>query len=189
MLKALVIALPMLLSSAAFGAEQTNAPAPATVSTNARPDITTRSGVTYLRCKVTRVDPNGINVFHSKGIAKIPFTDLPDQYQEKYGYDPERAAAYQEAVQEKRAAAAAARNRNALEAQAQESREAGFSDGYLVGKTDAWEGRARDGMKAKRLGKIHGESHRGDGEEYAKGYHEGYNQGWHAAKGAGAPVN
>ena len=60
----------------------------------------------------------------------------------------------------------------------------GFSDGYLVGKTDALEGRARDGMKAIRLGKIHAQDHddAADQKAYASGYHEGYNEGWHARK-------
>jgi hypothetical protein len=59
---------------------------------------------------------------------------------------------------------------------------AGFKDGYMVGKNDAAEGRARDGQKAMRLGEIHSKSYdsTSDRKNYATGYHWGYNEGWHA---------
>lgn len=59
----------------------------------------------------------------------------------------------------------------AAKAQSTASEKAGFQDGYLVGKTDAAEGRARDGEKAMRLAKIHSESHQGDKEAYRRAYH------------------
>lgn len=62
------------------------------------------------------------------------------------------------------------------------SREAGFNDGFVVGKADRIEGRERDGQKAMRLAKIHSESHDGDQKEYYNGYHSGYNEGWHQAR-------
>jgi hypothetical protein len=64
--------------------------------------------------------------------------------------------------------------------------EAGWKDGWLVGKTDAWERRARNGQKAMRLGEIHGRG-RAYPDSYADGYHLGYNDGYYAAKAAGAP--
>ncbi len=57
----------------------------------------------------------------------------------------------------------------------------GYADGYLVGKTDAAEGRKRDGQKAMRLGKLHAKG-RPDPEAFSTGYHHGYNQGWHQMK-------
>jgi len=50
-------------------------------STN-HPNITTVSGVTYERCRVTNVQPDGISISHSRGVATIPFTDLPQSIQE-----------------------------------------------------------------------------------------------------------
>jgi hypothetical protein len=55
-----------------------------------RPDITTLNGTTYIRCKISRVEPDGISVFHSKGISKIPFPDLPEEMQKQYNYDPSK---------------------------------------------------------------------------------------------------
>jgi hypothetical protein len=72
-------------------------------STN-RPTITTRDGITYERCKLTRVDPDGINFIHSKGIAKIRFAELPDSYQHLFKYDPEKAAAFKRESKRKKVA-------------------------------------------------------------------------------------
>jgi len=106
-MKTLVTALSIALFAGVLIAEDTNAPA-ATKSDD-RPDLTTRSGVTYKRCKVQRVEPDGISVFHSKGIAKIPFPDLPEEYQTKYGYDPQTAVEYSRNMAEARRHAAARR--------------------------------------------------------------------------------
>jgi hypothetical protein len=68
-----------------------------------RVDITLRSGETYQNCKVTKTEPDGITVMHSKGIAKLPFSNLPEDYQKKYNYDPEKATAYAQAMAKQRA--------------------------------------------------------------------------------------
>jgi hypothetical protein len=59
-------------------------------------DITTRSGQIYQNIKITRVEPDGLSITHAAGIVKIPFTDLPDDLQEKHQYHPEKAAQYRE---------------------------------------------------------------------------------------------
>ena len=82
----------------------TNAP-------SAKPDITTLSGKTYTRCKITRVEPDGIRIFHATGVAKIPFADLPEDFRKKHGYDAEKSAAYQSHVRKRQAAAAAHRQK------------------------------------------------------------------------------
>ena len=56
--------------------------------------ITTVSGVTYSDCTISRVEPDGISIFCSKGIVKLPFTELQESYREKYGYDPKKAELY-----------------------------------------------------------------------------------------------
>ncbi len=105
--KLLAMALLIGIGGELHAAEDTNAP-PASAADD-RPTITTRSGVTYERCKVRRVEPDGLNVFHSKGIAKIPFSELPEEYQKKYGYDAEQAATYSKQKAEARRRAAARR--------------------------------------------------------------------------------
>jgi len=66
------------------------------------------------------------------------------------------------------------------------SEKAGFDDGWIFGKADAWAGKKRDGLKAARFGKIHAQDYPGDKKAYAEGYHSGYNEGWHAARSVGA---
>jgi hypothetical protein len=61
-------------------------------------DITTEAGITYCKCKIVRVESDGITFFHSKGVAKIPFPDLPKIYSDIYNYDPEQAEKYSLAV-------------------------------------------------------------------------------------------
>lgn len=84
-------------------------------------DITTKDGTVYTNARITRVEPDGITVMWSSGIAKLGFEQLPQQLQEEHGYDPEKAAAYVQDVAEERQAAAQSRARRAqLAAQAAE---------------------------------------------------------------------
>ncbi len=69
--------------------------------TTDRVDITTKSGVTYSNCTIDRVEPNGITIFHSKGVVKIPFIDLPEELQSKYHYNSTNASAYTRAVNQR----------------------------------------------------------------------------------------
>ncbi len=57
--------------------------------------ITTEAGEVYESVTVTKVTPSGIRIFHSTGVAGIPFEDLSKELQEKFGgFDPEEAEAY-----------------------------------------------------------------------------------------------
>jgi hypothetical protein len=56
-------------------------------------DLTTLDHVTYQDVRVTRVDADGIIALYSGGGGKIFFTNLPPEIQQKYGYDPVKAAA------------------------------------------------------------------------------------------------
>jgi hypothetical protein len=70
-------------------------------------DITTNDGVTYRKCRIVRVEPDGITFSHSKGVAKIEFPQLPEEYSEAYDYDPEAAEEYSLAAEERQAEFAA----------------------------------------------------------------------------------
>jgi hypothetical protein len=54
-------------------------------------NITTITDVIYSNCVIRRVDPDGITVVYAKGVAKILFTELPEEWRAKYNYDPEKA--------------------------------------------------------------------------------------------------
>jgi hypothetical protein len=54
-------------------------------------DFKTINGKEYKNAKVSRVEPDGIVITFSGGIVKIPFTELSEELQRKYNYDPEAA--------------------------------------------------------------------------------------------------
>ena len=56
-------------------------------------DFKTINGREYKNATVSRVEPDGITVKFSGGLVKIPFSELSKELQDKYHYDPEKAAA------------------------------------------------------------------------------------------------
>jgi hypothetical protein len=57
-------------------------------------DFKTIDGTEYKNVKVSHVEPDGIVVTFSGGIAKLYFAELPPEVQQRFNYDPEKAAAY-----------------------------------------------------------------------------------------------
>lgn len=60
-------------------------------------DIKTTDGAVHSGT-VSRVEPDGVVLTSDAGIEKIPFTKVSEELQKKYGYKPEKAAAYVAAV-------------------------------------------------------------------------------------------
>src|SRR5438874_11523798 len=44
--------------------------------------------------KVSRVEPDGLVLSSKSGISKVYFAELPKDIQQRFNYDPEKAAAY-----------------------------------------------------------------------------------------------
>jgi chromosome segregation ATPase len=57
-------------------------------------DFKTVNGKEYKDATVTRVDPDGVVVKTKSGITKVYFIELPKEVQERFHYDPEKAASY-----------------------------------------------------------------------------------------------
>jgi len=79
---------------------------PAWTDADATNTIVTVLGHVYHHAKVTLVEPDGLTVKYIPdgggfGGIKIPFGDLPLEYQQQYGYDPQQAATYVEAKEKK----------------------------------------------------------------------------------------
>src|SRR5437870_8328090 len=55
-------------------------------------DFKTINGKEYKNVTVSRVEPDGIVLKTKTGVSKIYFTELPKDVQERFGYDPEKAA-------------------------------------------------------------------------------------------------
>jgi hypothetical protein len=57
-------------------------------------DFKTVNGKEYKDATVTRVDPDGVVVKTKSGMTKVYFIELPKEVQERFHYDPEKAASY-----------------------------------------------------------------------------------------------
>ena len=57
-------------------------------------DLKTVAGKEYKDVTVSRVEPDGIVLTGKSGIYKVYFTELPKDVQERFSYDPQKAAAY-----------------------------------------------------------------------------------------------
>lgn len=73
--------------------------------------ISTLSGKTYRQCEIVKVYPDAVSFTHATGAAKIPFTELPQEWRRRLGYDPARAEAYQRQQEELRQEQAEIRRR------------------------------------------------------------------------------
>ncbi len=67
--------------------------------------IETAQGKTYERCKIMKRDPDGVSFSHSKGVAKVLFSDLSEPMRNALGYDAFKADAYEKEQAEARKAA------------------------------------------------------------------------------------
>ena len=85
--------------------------------------LTTVNGQRFEGVEVLKHDPDGLMFRHSRGMAKVPFADLPEAVQKRFNYKPEAAAAFvkehldaeKEAKAKAEAARAAARERKEME--------------------------------------------------------------------------
>ena len=57
-------------------------------------DFKTINGKEYKNVTVSRVEPDGIVLKTSSGISKIHFTELPKEVQQRFNYNPDKAAEY-----------------------------------------------------------------------------------------------
>jgi hypothetical protein len=66
---------------------------PATTFAEEPHSITTLSGERFDKATVTTVTVYGISITHARGVAFVPFANLPDTVRRQYGYDPAKIAA------------------------------------------------------------------------------------------------
>lgn len=57
-------------------------------------DFKTVNGKDYRDATIMRVEPDGIVVKTKSGVTKVYFAELPKEVQERFHYDPEKAASY-----------------------------------------------------------------------------------------------
>ena len=67
--------------------------------------VTLRSGKVLQDAYILDKKPNGITVAYKDGTMFIPFSDMPLEYQQKFGYDPIKSARYEKKILEQKKAA------------------------------------------------------------------------------------
>jgi len=89
---------------------QTNQPGAPSEETNgiSSDELVTKLGTVYHKFRIERVDPAGITISYEfsgggLGMEKVPFNLFPDEWQQRYGYDREKAAQFD--LEQKRAMA------------------------------------------------------------------------------------
>ena len=63
-------------------------------------DLVAADGRIFRNAQVWKSEPDGLTFHHDEGLTKLEFPLLPEAWRQKYGYDPEAAAAYRQAVAE-----------------------------------------------------------------------------------------
>ena len=62
--------------------------------TNTLPTTITVEGIIYSNVTWHTVTPAAVTIYHQTGVASIPLEELPADLQKRFGYDPQKAAAY-----------------------------------------------------------------------------------------------
>ena len=120
-------------------------------------DLKTTNGKEYKNVKVNRVEPDGIVITHSFGILKIPFTELPKDVQQRFGYDPAK-------IEAEKAGTRAAEEKRGIEDQravererAQKEQNATANLAKSVEEFEAAEKRATESYKSGPRGTLSGQ--------------------------------
>ena len=80
----------------------------------------TVGGVIYTNAVFGAVTPYAVTIKHSTGVAEVPLSELPDDLQKRFGYDPEKAQVYLQESTARQAALVARDNQEAVDRSARE---------------------------------------------------------------------
>lgn len=61
-------------------------------------DLAAADGRIYRNVQVRKIEPDGLTLRHDAGLTKLAFPLLPEDWQRKYEYDPQKAARYERAT-------------------------------------------------------------------------------------------
>ena len=92
---AFLTAASLLVCTAAFAADSSD-------STQEKYTVTLRNGKVLEDAYILDKKPNGITVAFKDGCMFIRFSDMPLEYQKKFGYDPIKSARYERKVDEQK---------------------------------------------------------------------------------------
>ena len=86
-------------------------------------DFKTIDGKEYKNVKISRVEPDGLVLKSKSGISKVYFAELPKEIQQRFHYDPVKAAQFTAGTE----AAAAQANAAAAETEKQKAQQEGLA--------------------------------------------------------------
>jgi len=72
-------------------------------------DLTTILGEKFKNCRIMKATPEGLTVVHDKGVVRLSFALLSEEWKQQFNYDPAVAREFAQAEEEKRKAAEAVR--------------------------------------------------------------------------------
>ncbi len=143
--------------------------------------IETAQGKIYQRCKIIKRDPDGVSFAHSRGTAKVLFSDLSESMRNSLGYDARKEEAYEkDQAEARKATTQAKRERETKLAEAIITARAKYSAQQpVVYVQQANGGYIRSLAPVLGLGQI-GNSGYGSGGHHGHGHGHGVNQprGW-----------
>src|SRR5438046_975889 len=68
-------------------------------------ELTTLLGETFHACRIIKATPEAITVAHDKGVTKVPFDNLRDEWKVLFHYTPAKAREFLKEEQQRLAAA------------------------------------------------------------------------------------
>lgn len=135
--------------------------------------IETAQGKVYERCKIIKRDPDGISFSHSKGTAKVLYSDLSESMRNALGYDAAKADAYEkEQAASRKAAAQAKRERDTKLAEAMIAAQAKYASQQPVVYVQQ-----PNGGYMRSLAPVLGLGQIGTGNHFGGGFHHGHGFG------------
>jgi hypothetical protein len=100
-MKAIIFIIGLSVGLMGQALAQTNQPgSPSEVTDENSSDVlVTKLGTVYQKFYVEKADPAGLTISYvpdggGLGMERVPFNLLPDDWQRRYGYDPEKAAKF-----------------------------------------------------------------------------------------------
>jgi len=90
--------------------------------------VTLRNGKVLQDAFVLDKKPNGITLAYKDGCMFIPYSDMPLEYQQKFGYDPIKSARYEKKLDEQKRATEKAEKDRKAKAEKRKSEEKRYKD-------------------------------------------------------------
>lgn len=139
--------------------------------------IETAHGKKYLQCKIIKRDPDGVSFTHSRGTAKVLFSEMAEPMRNALGYDAQKENDYEKGRQEARKEAEQARRaRDAKMAEAMAAAQAKYAAQQPVVYVQQ-----PDGGYMRSLAPVLGLGQIGNGGYFGGGHFHGHGmqqRGW-----------